>query len=256
MLHTLLRLTRPLVILDAETTGFSPDKDRIIQIGFTYFYPEKDPVHIATLLNPERAITNSGSSHHITDADVADAPKFAEIAPQIAERLVDVDLGGHNVDFDIRFIRAEMLRAGVPWGWEGHVVDTLAICRLKIPHTLENAYKFFVDEKGFAGAHDASRDVHATAEVLAGQLRHFQDLPRTVEELATFCLNKNPNSIDKTGKFVWIEDEPCINFGKHKGTSLRTMNKGYLVWMINSANFPDDAILIAGDALKGKYPTR
>jgi hypothetical protein len=113
-----------------------------------------------------------------------------------------------------------------------------------------------VNKEGFEGAHDAGADVSAAEQVLAGQLSEFQDLPRSVRDLAEFCTNRNPNGIDKSGKFVWIGDEPCINFGKHRGTPIRKVDKGYLVWMINTPNFPDDAIIIAGDALKGIYPKR
>lgn len=255
MLHTILQLERPLIILDAETTGFSPEKDRIIQIGMTVYAPGKEPRHGSQFINPGVPITNQGS-HQITDADVADAPRFEEMAEELARRLTNVDLGGHHVEFDIRFLRASFIRAGVLWEWEGHIVDTLQICRLKVPHTLENAYKMFVDEKGFEGAHDAGADVRATCDVLIGQLNKFQDLPRNVAELAKFCANRDPNAIDKTSKFVWMDGQPCINFGKNKGTPLNKVPKSYLIWMINSAGFPDDAVLIAGDALKGKFPTR
>lgn len=256
MLNKILRLERPLAVLDLETTGLIPDRDRIIQIAITMHYPHRDPIAWASLVNPEMPIMNQGS-HHITDADVVGKPTFKEIAPALAPKLLDADIAGHNVgNFDVGFVRAEMRRAGVDWPWNGNIICTLAICRLKIPHTLGNAYKRFVDPKGFEKAHDAGNDVAATEQVLAAQLAEFQDLPRDVKALAEFCSARNPNGIDKTGKFVWIGDEPCVNFGKHRGTSLRKVDHGYLIWMINTPNFPDDAILIAGDALKGKYPTK
>jgi DNA polymerase III subunit epsilon len=256
MLNQLIRLERPLAFLDLETTGLDAERDRIIQIGITMHYPHKDPVAWSTLVNPGIPITNQGS-HQITDGDVKDAPKFSDFAAELAPRLLNADIAGHNVGtFDMKFMFAEMRRANVDFPWQNHIVCTLAICRLKIPHTLSNAYKRYVDPAGFEGAHDAGSDVAANIAVLAGQLREHQDLPRTVAELAEFCTNRNPNAIDKQGKFIWMGDEPCINFGKHKGKSLRKVDQGYLVWMINTPNFPDDAILIAGDALKGKYPVK
>lgn len=262
MLNQILKLERPLAILDLETTGLLADRDRIIQIAITMHYANKDPVSWSSLINPGVPITNVGS-HRITNERVASAPAFKEFASEFGTKLSNVDIGGHNVNFDIGFMRAEMSRAGVPWDWSGHVIDTLMICRLKIPHTLGNAYKRFVDPLGFpidvnglSSAHDAANDVAACEKVLFAQLKEFEDLPRTVEQLAEFCTNKNPNGIDRTGKFVWNGDVPCINFGKHKGKPMKDVDKGYFIWLINTDGFPDDAILLAGDALKGKFPIK
>lgn len=260
MLNKLLRLERPLAFLDLETTGLNKDRDRIIQIAVTIHYPHRDPIAWASLVNPGVPITNQGS-HHITDADVADAPMFKEIAPALAPKILEVDIAGHNVGgFDVDFLKAEMSRCGVSWLWNGHVVDTLSICRLKLPHTLGNAYKRFVDPAGIKDAHDAANDVIATEKVLAAQLNEFQDLPRTVKELAEFCLNRNPNAIDKKGKFVWDGDLPCITFGKHRGKSLQYIvqtDRKYLIWLINDAkDFPDDALLICAAALKNEFPVK
>lgn len=257
-LNELLRLERPLVIFDLETTGLDPNRDRIIQLAMTMHYPApKEAIAFSTLVNPEMPIRNQGS-HHITDADVKDAPKFKDLAPDIAKKVLDVDLAGHNAgNFDIKFMFAEMRRAGVPWDWKGHMVDTLAICRIKTPHTLANAYKRFVNIEGFKGAHDAGNDVEACGAVLAGQLKEFSDLPRTVKELAEFCLNRPTNAVDKEGKLVWNDKgEACLTFGKWKGTPLHRVDPSYIVWAINNANFPDDVVVIFGNALKKIYPSK
>jgi len=256
VLNKLLRLERPLAILDLETTGLNANSDRIIQIAVTIHYPNRDAIAWMSLVNPGVPITNQGS-HKITDQDVAEAPTFKTIAPALAPKMLNVDISGHNVErFDIPFLKAEMARAGVAWDWKGKIIDTLSICRIKDAHTLENAYRRYVDPKGFEGGHDAGNDVAATEQLLAAQLNKHQDLPRTIEELAEFCENRNPNRIDKTGKFIWIGDQPCINFGKHKGKPMKNVEKPYFVWMINTEGFPGDAILIAGAALKGQFPVK
>lgn len=255
MLNKILNLERPFVILDVETTGLNPQVDRIIEVAVEKHYPDRDTAYWSTLVNPGIPIKNQGS-HQIRDEDVQGKPSFDALAVRLAESLTDVDLAGHNIEFDIAMMRAEMLRSKVQWNFNGHIVCTLKICRLKIPHTLQNAYKRFVDPKGFENAHEAGVDVKACREVLMGQLTEFTDLSRNVADLATFCENRSPNGIDKSGKFVWINDQPCINFGKHRGTPLKMVDKNYLIWMINTPNFPDDAILIAGAALKGEYPKK
>ncbi len=248
MLNQILQLVRPLAVLDLETTGLNAETDRIIQVGMTMHYPDKDPIVYVSLINPECPIKNTGS-HKITDEDVVDSPKFRELA-------ANADIAGHNVaGFDVGFFKAEMKRAGIDWKWDNHIIDTLNICRIMIPHTLENAYKRFVNVQGFGGAHDAGNDVAACQEILYAQLIEFRDMPRTVPELSEFCFKKK-DGIDKTGKFIWKDGEACINFGKHRGKPLREVDRGYLTWMINTDNFPDDAILICGDALKGIYPKK
>lgn len=254
MLNSILKLERPLAVLDLETTGLVAERDRIVQIAVTIHYPHREPIPWSTLVNPEIKILNSGV-HGITNAHVEAMPTFKMFAPALAPKILDVDIAGHDVTFDIGFIKAEMARAGVSWPWVGHIIDTLQICRIMNPHTLSNAYKRFVDPAGFENAHHASNDVKATEMVLAGQLTEFTEIPRTVKELSDFCFKKK-DAIDKDGKFIWINDEPCINFGKWRGTPISKIPKGYLIWMINTPNFPDEAIIIAGNALKDIYPVR
>ena len=254
MLNKLLRLERPLIVLDLETTGLDADADRIVQIAITMHYPNREAIEWATLVNPEIPVLNT-KNHNISDADLVGKPAFRELAPALVQRITEVDIMGYNVQFDIKFMKAEMTRAEVVWDWKGHIIDPLHIYRFKRGHTLSNAYKTYVDPKGFEGAHDAQNDVRATEKVLAGQLNEHQDLPRTVKELSAFCFPHPTNALDKTGKFVWQGTEAAINFGKHRGKLLRNVDRGYLKWLTIS-DFPDDVKQIAEDALNGIFPTK
>lgn len=257
MLRTILELERPIAVLDLETTGLNPKVDRIIQIGLTIHYVHKDPIAWSSLIDPEIPIMNA-DKHGITDDDVLGSPTFADLAAELAARLLVVDIAGYNVTFDINFMRAEMERAKVDWPWENHVVDALNIFRKKHPHNLTNAYKHYVNPEGFEGAHDAGNDVLATTEVLYYQLSKHEDLPRRVAELSEFCFEKKPKDpsfIDDAGKFAWVGDVPTVNFGKWKGTPLKDLNRGYLTWMSNG-EFAPDTKAIVNDALSKKYPTK
>lgn len=259
----ILKLERPLAIVDVETTGLNSEQERIVQIAVTVHYPDKESKSWGTLVNPERPIPHGSTNvHRITDDKVAAAPKFKQFAKRLAETLLIADIGGQNAGFDIRFIRAEMKRAGVSFEWDNHIIDTLAIEMLMNPHTLENIYRRHVNSAGFpklesgeTSGHDAINDVKYTGEALAGQLNDWPNIPRTVPELSEFCFKKK-DGIDKTGKFIWVDDVPCINFGKHRGTPLKNVEKSYLIWMINTPDFPDDAIIVAGNALKNIYPEK
>lgn len=262
-----LVLERPLAVLDLETTGFDETKDRICQISVTIHYLQRDPIHWESLVNPECPIMNAKESHGITDDRVREAPTFRMMAAALAPKLLNVDIMGYNVDFDIKFLRAEMKRAGVDWAWKGYTVDSYIIYRKKKAHNLTNAYLEYGGENGeplpagttLEGAHDAGVDVRATEIVLRGQLLRHSDLPKTVKELSQWCFPLKANAIDASGKFVWNDKgEPCIAFGKHAKNGpcpMRNVERNY--WkFITDNDFPQDCKEIASAAMMGIYPTR
>lgn len=262
MLYKLLSLERPLACLDLETTGLDPEKDRIIQIGLTMHYPEKEPIKWATLVNPGCPILND--QHGIKDEHVADKPTFDVIGPALHPKMQNIDILGYNVTFDIKFLRASFARIGLKWDWDGHIIDPLHIYRMQRGHTLENAYIEYGGEDGqplppgskLEGAHDAGIDVAATEIVLRGQLLRHSNLPRTVKELSDFCFPRAENGVDRSGKFIWVGNEVAINFGKWRGRKLSDPAvRGYLKW-VAGADFPDDVKEIAEDAILGIYPTK
>lgn len=261
-----LQLTRPLAVLDLETTGFDPEKDRIVQIALTIHYPHRDPIAWSSLVNPGIPITNASESHGITDDAVRESPSFLQIAPALAPKILNVDMAGYNVVFDIGFMRGEMKRAGVAWDWKGHIVDSFPIYRRKKPHNLSNAYVEYGGEAGqplpegskLEGAHDAGVDVRATEIVLRGQLRRHTDLPRTVPELEAFCFPQKANAITLCGKLVWHNDEACIAFGKHARNGplpLRRLDRGYMQFILDN-DFPADMKEIIQAAMMGVFPKR
>jgi len=169
--------------------------------------------------------------------------------------LTGIDFCGYNVLFDLKMLRAEMLRAGVTWTYEGAaVVDAHRIYQILEPRDLTSAYARYVGRPR-EDAHDAGVDVRDTEEVLAGQLAAAPHLPRTVAELAALCWPRDPNAVDVAGKIMWRGGEACIAFGKHNGTSLKSVDKGYLQWVLKG-DFAADTKRICEDALSGVYPTR
>jgi DNA polymerase-3 subunit epsilon len=265
MLNKILNLTRPLAILDCETTGLNPEVDRIFQLAVHFHYPielGREPREWSTLFNPEIPILNS-EHHGFTDEDVKDAPVFKHFSNDLARYLLDSDVGGYNVAFDISFIKAEMKRAEVAFPWEGFIIDPLQIYKIQRGHTLTNAFLEYGGENGqptnipFDNAHDAGADVKATEIVLRGQLLRHSNLPRTVGELSNFCFPRNANAIDQTGKFVWLGEDAAFNFGKWRGKLLKDRAvRGYLHWIANVGEFTPEVKEIAQDALDGIFPVK
>ena len=109
-------LTRPLVSLDVETHAkCNPEQNRIVELGLRVDYPDgREPKRWCSLIDPGVPITAS-DVHGITDADVAEKPTFAKLAPNLAHGLTYCDFSGYNVRFDLRVLQAEMDRTLVKW---------------------------------------------------------------------------------------------------------------------------------------------
>ena len=255
-----LQLNRPLVIFDLESTGVTPNRDRIVELAVLKIFPDGSRQSAVRRVNPEMPIPPSATAiHGISDADVADCPTFGVIAANLARYLEGCDLGGYNiVNFDIPMLQAEFQRAGVPFSMDGRkVVDVYQIfCKL-FPRTLTAAYKFFCGGE-LEDAHSADADTAATWEVLLGQLARHPELPRGLEELAAFSDMTDPDALDRTRRFKWRDGEVVVNFGKNSGRTLKDIaenDPGFLRWIIRS-DFPEDVKTIAVNALSGRFPER
>lgn len=110
------------VVIDLETTGLDPGRDRVVSIAmirsrFADLKRNSDMVEAKTmdaLVHPKRRILPEASRvNGITDLDVADKPPFAEIAPILRDFIGERPIIAHNVSFDRKFLNAEFRRAGV-----------------------------------------------------------------------------------------------------------------------------------------------
>lgn len=239
----MLDLVRPLVFFDLETTGLNITRDRIVEIALLKIHPDQSEETFHTLVNPEIPIPPEASAvHGITDEDVANAPTFFEVAKRVALVIENCDLAGYNCNrFDIPMLAQEFHRVGVPIDLSiRKMIDVQVIYHKKEPRTLSAAYKYYTDNT-LQGAHSADADTRATYEVLKGQLKMYDDLPRDVDALHHFTkLNDN---VDLAGRMVWNENhQEVFNFGKYKDRLVEEVfreSPGYFEWMMNS-DFPSD----------------
>jgi DNA polymerase-3 subunit epsilon len=105
-------LDTPIAVLDFETTGLSPGYDRVVEVSVVRIEPGAAPrLVLDTLVKPGRRMAAT-EIHGITDRDVADAPRFEEIAGDLARALAGCVLAAHNVYFDLKFLRHELGRLG------------------------------------------------------------------------------------------------------------------------------------------------
>ena len=172
-----LNLKNPIVFFDLETTGTSINVDRIVEICYLKVHPNGNEEAKTLRINPEMHIPESATAvHGIHDEDVANCPKFKEVAASIAHDIEGCDLAGFNSNrFDIPVLAEEFLRAGVDINMSKRkFIDVQVIYHKLEQRTLSAAYKFYCD-KNLEDAHTAEADTRATYEVLKAQLDRYPD---------------------------------------------------------------------------------
>lgn len=253
-----LKLTRPLVVLDLESTGVNYRYDRIIEIGAVKIFPDGRREVYERRVNPERPIPlESQTIHGISDEDVEDELPFHGVAGELLRFLTGCDLCGFGIQrFDVPMLATEFNRVGVGFPDEGvKVVDAQIIFHKREPRTLSAALELYCG-KVHEDAHAALADVEATLDVLEGQLKHYGDLPDSVVDLADYCNPDDSANVDKEGKLKWSGDEVIIAFGQKAGMTLRELAEheaGYLKWMLKK-DFSNEIKTIVQSALNGNFP--
>ena len=92
-----LKLTKPIVFFDLETTGIDVATDRIVEICLIRLEPNGNRQSMTLRLNPERHIPEEASAvHGIYDADVRDCPTFREKAEELKNIFEGCDLAVVN----------------------------------------------------------------------------------------------------------------------------------------------------------------
>ena len=254
-----LKLIRPLVVFDIESTGVSPRKDRIIELAAIKLMPEGEEISKCWLMNPGVPIPPETTAiHGISDEIVKDCPTFADKAEEIFEFFRGCDLSGFNADrFDIPCLEEEFARVGMAFAPSARKhVDVQRIYHKKEPRDLSAAVRFYLG-RNHDGAHGAEADTRATLEVLKAQMAKYSDLPATVDEMDEYLVPHDPMNADRAGTLRWKDGELTINFGKKKGESLKKLllnEPNYLKWILKG-DFDTEVRMIIKDLLdNGRLP--
>lgn len=101
-------------VLDLETTGVSPERDRIVEVGVVRARRGEVLSRWSTLVRSEVPVGASRDVHGIDDAALADAPTLAEIAGALAAQLDRATPVAHRAGFDRSFLAAAVLRGELP----------------------------------------------------------------------------------------------------------------------------------------------
>lgn len=248
-----LKIKKPLIVFDLETTGLSPQKDRIVEICVIKKHVGRKKDEVKTrLINPGITIPEEVIDiHGITNEKVKDCPTFKQVAKGLAEFIKGCDVVGYNSNrFDVPFLLAEFERAGIMDAFED--VDFIDVYNLYShfnPRNLATAYASYCGKK--LDAHKAEADAKATFEVLEGIINehHGEIEDESVSGLAG--LSKKGDAIDILGVVVKSERGPIFSIGKHKG-KLVGEDRSYCDWIINVSDFSENTKNVVRMILKGK----
>ena len=154
-------------VIDIETTGLSRFRDDIIEIGCIKIRNHKAIAEYNVLINPHKPIPPFITSiNHITDQMVKkEGIELEEALIGLYDFIEEDDLVGHNISFDMGFIRQKSLE-GLGLSFDNSEYDTLRLSRRKLKcenYKLETLCKYYnVINKT---AHRALSDVYATYEI-------------------------------------------------------------------------------------------
>jgi exodeoxyribonuclease X len=220
------------VVVDTETTGVSL-QDQVVEIALVRVRNETLVERYTSLVQPSIPIPASASEvHHIVDADVASAPRLAEIAGEIEEWIGDKSvLVAHNAGFDAGFLP---FLSGRQW------LCTMRLAKHIYPESpshrnqfLRYALKLTVDTEGQA-AHRALGDALVTAAL-------YVHLRERASEL--FGEMTAPMLAELADKPIAVK---TINFGKaHFGKAVDTVPLDYVRWALESMSNLDADMRLA-----------
>lgn len=164
-------MTVDFYVLDVETAN--QNAGSICQIGIAAFSRQKLTASCSIMINPECGFSAENISiHGITEATVADKPRFNEVWPQLAEQLANNYLF-HHTSFDNKAIQSACMRYELPFSQSIKWIDSASLARAVWPD---------VRKRGFGLAnlckrlgiefkhHDAEQDAIATGKMVINAL--------------------------------------------------------------------------------------
>ncbi|WP_439029228.1 DEDD exonuclease domain-containing protein [Gordonia terrae] len=186
-----------LVVVDLETTGSDPARDRITEIGAVKIRGGEVIGEFATLVDPGRPIppqivTLTG----ITTAMLTDAPRIESVLPSFFEFARGSILVAHNARFDMGFLRQNAIRLQLPWTFSLSLCTvTMArriLSRDEAPTVKLSALADLFDVS-VRPTHRALDDARATVEVFHRLLERVGNQGiATVGELTSYLPRANP----------------------------------------------------------------
>ncbi len=227
-------------VIDLETTGGSPETCAITEVGAVKVRGGQCLGTFQTLVNPGVAVPPEITVlTGITEAMVMPAPRIESVLPSLLEFIGDAVVVGHNVRFDLSFIRAALVRADRP-PLANPSVDTCALARRLVRDEVPNcklgtlSSRFRLDHKP---SHRALDDALATADLLHVLLERAAGLGVTgLDDLVALPTIAGHAQATKLGLTAGLPREPGVYLFRDRGgrvlyvgkaTNLRSRVRSY-----------------------------
>jgi DNA polymerase-3 subunit epsilon/ATP-dependent DNA helicase DinG len=176
-----------IISLDLETTGLKPKSDAIIEIGAVRFNGQRVEDEFSTLINPEMLIPREITSlTGITNNMVRNAPKIHEVLPKLAAFAGYHPILGHNIKFDLSFLRRHKVLL------DNETIDTYEMASVLLP----TASRYNLEALGlahgiiFRDSHRALEDAKTTRGIFLQLFEKAFELP--IEMIAEFVRISDP----------------------------------------------------------------
>ena len=171
------------IVLDTETTGLEPaEGHRIIEVAALELHDRRATGrHFHRYVNPERAIDFAATEvHGLTTEDLADKPRFGDIADELLDFVQGAELLIHNAEFDVAFLNVELERAGRQrLETVCTISDTLAMAREMNPgkkNSLDALCERYAVDHSRRTLHGALLDAQLLADVWVAMTRGQETL--------------------------------------------------------------------------------
>lgn len=203
------------VVLDTETTGLDVRIDRIVQIGALRMHGGEILEHdvFDLLVNPGMPVPVVASRvHGLHDEQLADAPGFADVAPQLRAFIGDALVVGHSINYDLALLRHEAARHGVEWS-DPRALDVAFLAAGLSPDLVDTSLDAMALGMGIevTGRHSALGDARVTGRIYAALMpRLIAAGVRTAAEAERLC--RKPVELiarqEQAGWFDRPDDKP------------------------------------------------
>ncbi len=176
-------------VLDLETTGFSPNTEKITEIGIMKIKDGKIIDKFSTFVNPEKSIPmRVVEVTNITDEMVRDAETIDKVFPKMLEFIEGCVLVAHNAEFDINFLKHNARVLG--YDFDFTYLDTLSLAQDIFPEF--KSYKLGRIAKNLGikveVAHRALDDVDTTVKVFNIMLEKLKERgAETLEDIEEYA---------------------------------------------------------------------
>ena len=159
------------IVFDTETTGLSPlNGDRMVEIGCVELVNRVETGRtFHAYYNPGRPMPIEAQMvHGLSDAFLADKPRFHDVCEELLEFIGDAPLVAHNASFDFGFLNHELGACGRALVCLTRMIDTLVLARQRHPgakHSLDALCTRFGVDRSLRVKHGALIDAQLLAQV-------------------------------------------------------------------------------------------